>query len=102
MTEKRKKKISVFYSILSFIFISAITVFTINNIISVNNTLREINSIKDDLGKLSQSTNILKIEIEKLSSFERIQKIGSEKLNLKVQEKSFHHDRVIKIKKYSM
>jgi|WetSurSiteA1Bulk_404760.scaffolds.fasta_scaffold317387_2 cell division protein FtsB len=102
MIERRKKKISVFWAIISFIFFSALTVFTINNIIAVNNFLRDNNSLKEDLGRASQTTNILKIEIEKLTSFERIQKTAYERLNLKVQESSFNPERIIKIKKSSM
>ncbi len=102
MIEYRKKRISVFWAIISFVFFSALTVLTINNIIAVNNSLREINDFKEELNRASQTTNVLKIEIEKLSSFERIQKTASEKLNLKVQESSFQSDRIIKITKSSM
>lgn len=102
MIESRRKKVSVFWSIITFIFFSALTVFTINNIIAVNNFLKENNSLKDELGRSSQATNTLKIEIEKLTSFDRIQKTASDRLGLKVQESSFNPDRVIKIKKSAM
>lgn len=102
MIERRRKKISVFWAIISFIFFSVLTVFTINNIIAVNNYLKENNSLKDELGRSLQTSNTLKMEIEKLTSFDRIQKTAFERLGLKVQESSFNPDRIIKIKKSAM
>jgi len=97
-----KRKISIFWMIVFFMLFSAISVFLINNIISVNTLNREISELKDNIGKVNNANNSYRIEIEKLSSYDRIKKIAEEKLNLKVYEGSVKTGNKIKIKKSDM
>ncbi|MDD5363179.1 MAG: cell division protein FtsL [Ignavibacteria bacterium] len=97
-----RTKISIFWMIVFFITFSAISVFLINNIISVNKLNRDISELKDNLGKVNQTNNSYRIEIEKLSSYDRIKKLAEEKLNLKVYEGSVKTGSKIKIKKSDM
>ncbi len=100
--KKTGGKISIFYLIIFFVLISALSVFLINNIITVNKLNREISDLKDDINKVNQANNTYRIEIEKLSSYDRIKKIAEEKLNMKVVEGSVRSDSKIKIKKSDM
>ena len=100
--KKTSGKISIFYLIIFFVLISALSVFLINNIITVNNLNREISDLKEDINKVNQANNTYRIEIEKLSSYDRIKKIAEEKLNMKVVEGSIRSDSKIKINKSDM
>lgn len=99
---KTNGKISIFYLIVFFVLISTISVFLINNIITVNKLNREISDLKDALNKVNQANNTYRIEIEKLGSYDRIKKIAEEKLNMKVVEGSVRSDSKIKINKSDM
>jgi cell division protein FtsL len=100
--KQNRVKISIFWVIVFFILFSAISVFLINNIISVNKLNRDISELKDNIGKVNQTNNSYRIEIEKLSSYDRIKKLAEEKLNLKIYEGSVKAGNKIKIKKSDM
>lgn len=99
---KNKGRISIFWIIIFFVIISAISVFLINNIITVNKLNREISDLKDNINKVNQANNTYRIEIEKLSSYDRIKKLAEERLNMKVVEGSVRTGSRIVIKKSDM
>lgn len=99
MRKKGEGKISLFYLIIAFLFLSALSVFLIGNIIAINNLSREINYVKDNLGIATEMNNALNIEIGKLTSFGRIRTIAEEKLGLRVNESSINNDRLFKTEK---
>mgnify|MGYP001241899384 CR=1 FL=1 len=97
MRKNTTKKISIFWFIVSFLMFSYLSVFLINNIITVNKLIREISAVKDDLSLAVEINNSLKIEIDKLSSFDRIRQIAEENVGLEV-----YNDALIKDKKYKI
>ncbi len=99
---RKSGSISIFWVIIFFVIISAISVFLINNIITVNKLNREISDLKDNLNRVNQANNTYRIEIEKLSSYDRIKKLAEERLNMKVVEGSVRTGSKIIIKKSDM
>ncbi|MCE1164824.1 MAG: cell division protein FtsL [Bacteroidetes bacterium] len=100
--KKSNGRISIFWAIIFFVIVSAISVFLINNIITVNKLNREISDLKDNISKVNQTNNSYRIEIEKLSSYDRIKKLAEERLNMKVVEGSVRTGNKIIIKKSDM
>ncbi len=97
MRQNKEKKISLFMLIISFLIISSLSVFLINTIITVNNLIQGVSSVKEELSLATEINNTLKIEIEKLSSFDRIRKLAEDRIGLKLNENSFVNDKYFKI-----
>jgi len=98
----QKRKISLFWVISFSILLSASSVFLINNIIAVNKLIKDVNVVKDDILKVTQTNNSFKMEIEKLSSYDRVKKIAEEKLNMKVDDANVKQNRKMIIKRIEM
>ena len=96
---KNKKKISLLYLLICLIIFSAVLVFYVNSIISVNNLSRLNISLNDSIGKAKLANEALVSEIGKLSSFERIKTIALEKFNLRFSDSALVRDKFIVIKK---
>lgn len=96
MKEKKAGKISLFYIIIAFLFLSALSVFLISNIIAIKNLSREINFVKDNVGIATEMNNSLNIEIGKLTSFGRIRAIAEERLGLMANESSINKEKLFK------
>ena len=97
MRENNMKKISIFWFIVTFLVFSYLSVFLISNIITVNNLIREISTVKEDLSMAVEINNSLMIEIDKLSTFDRIRKISEDNIGLKVDNDALIKDKKFKI-----
>lgn len=97
MRHNKDNKISLFSLIISFLILSSLSVFLINTIITVNNLIQGVSSVKEELSLATELNNTLKIEIEKLSSFDRIRKLAEDRIGLKINEHSFVKDKKFKI-----
>lgn len=82
-SEKKQKKISIFYVLSALIVFALIVGIYINNIIIVNDLTIKNNKLKKSIDKEILSNDMKRTEIGKLSSFERIKVIATEKLQLK-------------------
>lgn len=79
---KKKRKVSPFTVVL-FLFVGAILIVVyINNIITVNHLMREINVYERRHQQLLNEQELLRARIHKLSSFERVQQIAQYNLGL--------------------
>lgn len=76
------KNISLFNFLVFLFFIAGIIVFFINNILTVNSLITEIENMKNELKKTKELNLILKTEIQKLSTYENIKNVAVNKLNL--------------------
>jgi cell division protein FtsL len=84
--KKVKRKISIFQLLIFLFILSAIMVFYINNIITVNQLISKNNELKDAMNKTAQTNYSYQIEIERLSSYDRIKSLASEKFGLRLSD----------------
>ena len=96
--EKKNKKISIFYILISLFVFALIIGIYINNIIIVNELTIKNNNLKISIDKEILSNDMKRTEIGKLSSFERIKVIATEKLQLKYLDTAIDERNAIVIK----
>lgn len=84
--KKAKRKISIFQLLIFLFVLSAVVVFYINNIITVNQLISKNNELKDAISKAVQMNYAYQIEIERLSSFDRIKSLASDKFGLRLSD----------------
>lgn len=97
MRRNKEKRVSIFFTIITFLILTTLSVFLISNIIAVNKLIQGISAVKEDLSLATEVNNTLKIEIEKLSSFNRIRTLAEERIGLKLYENSLVKDKNFKI-----
>lgn len=84
--KKIKKRISIFQLLIFLFILSAVVVFYINNIITVNQLISKNNELKDDINKAVQANYSYRIEIERLTGYDRIKVLASEKFGLRLSD----------------
>lgn len=84
--KKIKKRISIFQLLIFLFILSAVIVFYINNIITVNQLISKNNELKDDINKAVQTNYSYRIEIERLTGYDRIKVLASEKFGLRLSD----------------
>ena len=97
-SEKKLKKISIFYILISLTIFALIVSIYINNIIIVNDLTIKNNELKESIDKEILSNDMKRTEIGKLSSFERIKVIATDKLQLKYLDSAIDERNAIVIK----
>jgi len=100
--DKRRKKISVFYTLIVFIVLIVLIGFYINNIIVFNNLIRKNKELREKLVQLGLDNYKKKMEIESLTSFIRIKKLVSEKMNMTYNENAIDKREIVVIMKDSI
>jgi cell division protein FtsL len=101
-SEKKHKKISIFYILISLLMFALIVSIYINNIIIVNDLTIKNNKIKESIDKEILSNDTKRTEIGKLSSFERIKVIATDKLQLKYLDTAIDERNAIVINESEM
>jgi len=82
MKKAARKRISLFNLMVALLIMAAVTVFFVNNIISVNNLVLDNSNIQSEISKSISMNNGLQTEIERLSNFDNIKVTAIDKLNL--------------------
>jgi hypothetical protein len=82
MRKVKERKISLFYVLVSLFVTSAIIIFFVNNIISVNSLVVLNNNTKNEINSTVNINNNLQTEIERLSNFDNIKPVAVDKLKL--------------------
>ncbi len=100
--DKRRRKISVFYTLIVFIVLIVLTGFYINNIIVFNNLIRKNKELREKLVQMGLDNYKKKMEIESLTSFIRIKKLVSEKMNMTYNENAIDKREIVVIMKDSI
>lgn len=82
MRKPKENKISLFNVLLSLFLTAAIIIFFVNNIITVNSLVVNINNSRNEINKTIIVNNNLQTEIERISNFDNIKPVAVDKLKL--------------------
>ncbi len=99
MKNTNKKKLSLFYLLLTLIVTCTIIVIYISSSIQINKLAVGNNLLKEEIRRKAQSNDMLLSEVEKLSSFDRISNIAGNKFALKYKESSINTNKKVVLKK---
>lgn len=91
----KKKKVSLFYTLLTLVAMCVIVVIYVSSSIQINKLAVGNNLLKEEIKRRMQANDLLVADIEKLSSFERISSLAGTKLSLKYKESSITERRVV-------
>lgn len=93
--EERKKKFSVFYTLILFIIIISLVGLYINNIVVYHSLSKQNKQLREKIGQINLDNYKKRVEIESLTSFVRINNLASEKLNLTYNESAIDKREII-------
>lgn len=99
MKNTNKKKLSLFYLLITLIITCTVIVIYISSSIQINRLAVGNNLLKEEIRRKTQINDMLLSEVEKLSSFDRISNIAGSKFALKYKESSISTNKKVVLKK---
>jgi cell division protein FtsL len=95
MKTQNKKKVSLFYTLVTLVLTCVIIVIYVSNGIQINKLAVGNNLLKEEIKRKTQANAMLLTEVEKLSSFDRISGLAGSKFALKYKENSITDKKVV-------
>jgi cell division protein FtsL len=99
MKNSSKKKLSLFYLLITLVTTCVIIVIYISSSIQINKLAVGNNLLREEIRRKTQANDMLLTEVEKLTSFDRISNIAENKFALKYKEASISTDKKVVLKK---